>query len=522
MRHEPLPTRRAVALSAALIILLFASAYPSSARAQGDAQKPAPQETPPPPAPPRPVTVPKPVERTLKNGLRVIVIEDRDMPLVTAQLTVRNGGEVDPPALSGLADMTASLLTKGTKTRTAPQIAREIESLGGRIESGAGWDASRATVNVMSSKIDPAISILADVVRNPVFADEEIERLRQQYLDSLSVAMNDPGTLASMVAARVVFGDAPYGHPVSGTPESLQRIKREDIVDLHQRYYGPRNSMLVIGGDMKAEDAFKLAERLFGDWKDSASSTEADAKLRETRRALNAHEKASAKRQGKERRVVVVDMPSAGQAAVVLAREGISRTDPDYFKGIVTNAVLSGYSGRLNQEIRIKRGLSYGARSSLDVRRDTGPFTAGAQTKNPSGAEVASLLVGELEKLASAPVGDAELTPRKAVLIGGFGRSLETTDGLVSQISSLALYGLSLDEINRFIGNVQSVTAADIQKFSGARLSSHDANIIIVGDAKAFLEPLRAQFKEVEVIPAEEVDLNTGALRKSGEPASKK
>lgn len=522
MRYEPLKIRRTASFSAALIILLVAALHAPAAVAQGDAQKPAPQETPPPPAAPRSVSIPKPVERTMKNGLRVIVIEDRDMPLVTAQMTVKNGGEIDPPALSGLADMTASLLTKGTKTRTAPQIAREIESLGGRLDSGAGWDASRATVNVMSSKIEPAMAILADVVRNPVFAGEEIERLRQQYLDSLSVAMNDPGTLASMVASRVVFGDAAYGHPVSGTPESLQRIKRDDIVALHESYYRPGNSMLVIGGDVKAEDAFKLAERLFGDWKASASQTEADRKQREGKKNLDAQEKAKAEQKGKGRRVVVVDMPGAGQAAVVLAREGISRTDPDFFKGIVTNAILSGYSGRLNQEIRIKRGLSYGARSSLDVRRDVGPFTAGAQTKNPSGAEVASLLVGELKKLADAPVAEAELTPRKAVLIGGFGRSLETTDGLVSQISSLALYGLSLDEINRFIGNVQSVTAADVQKFSGARLGSQDASIIIVGDAKEFIGPLREQFKEVEVIPASEIDLNTGALRKSGDGASKK
>nr|MDQ3803257.1 insulinase family protein [Acidobacteriota bacterium] len=221
-------------------------------------------------------------------------------------------------------------------------------------------------------------------------------------------------------------------------------------------------------------------------------------------------------------RVVVVDMPGAGQAAVVLARPGISRTDPAYFSGIVTNAVLSGYSGRLNQEIRIKRGLSYGARSQLDVRREAGPFVASAQTKNPSGAEVASLLLGEVGRLGNEPVLDAELTPRKAVLIGGFGRSLETTEGLVNQIASLALYGLSLDEINNYIRNVQAVTAAEIRQFAGSRLGATDASIIIVGDAKEFLEPLRKQFKTVEVIPLSELDLNTAALRKSADGAMKK
>ncbi len=464
---------------------------------------PAPQETPPPPAAPRSVTVPKPVEHTLKNGLRVIVIEDHDMPLVSAQLLVKNGGEVDPAHLSGLADMTASLLTKGTSTRTAPQIAEQIEVLGGTINSGAGWDASRASINVMSAKFEPALVILADVVRNPVFDAEEIERLRQQYLDGLSVSMNDPGTLAGFVASRVVFGDAAYGHPLSGTTKSLAEIKRDDIAALHAKIYRPDNAVLLVGGNIKASDAFKLAEKFFGDWAKPAAAMPGRGQIG---KMVQKSEKA---------RVVVVDMPDAGQAAVVLARTGISRNDPDYFRGIVTNAVLSGYSGRLNQEIRIKRGLSYGARSSLDTRREAGPFVASAQTKNPSGAEVAALLVGELGRLSSEPVNDTELVPRKAVLIGGFGRALETTDGLVGQIAALALHGLNLNEINNYIRNVQSITPADVQKFAAARLDSKNANIIIVGNAKEFLTDLRKRYPGVEVIAFADLDLNNASLKKS-------
>ena len=469
----------------------------------------AQQETPPAPAAPRSVTIPKPTEKTLKNGLRVIVIEDHDVPLVSAGVVVKNGGEVDPADLSGLAELTASLLTKGTKTRTAPEIAQQIEALGGTIESGAGWDASRAFINVMSGKIDPAMSILADVVRNPVFQGEEVERLRQQYLDNLSVTLGQPGSLASFVAARIVFGDAAYGHPIAGTPESLARIKQADIAGFHAKYYRPDNAVLVMGGSIKAADAFKLAERLFGDWSKPAAALPARGQVGKMEQA------------DEKQRVVVIDMPDAGQAAVVLARTGISRTDPDYFRGIVTNSILSGYSGRLNQEIRIKRGLSYGARSSLDVRRETGPFVASAQTKNPSGAEVASLLLSELGRLSTEPVADTELTPRKAVLIGGFGRNLETTDGLALQVASLALYGLSLDEINNYIRNVQAVTAADVQKFAGSRLPTKNANIIIVGNAKDFIEPLRKQFSNVEVIPLTELDLNSAALRKSTTRAAK-
>src|SRR3712207_1979864 len=154
--------------------------------------------------------------------------------------------------------------------------------------------------------------------------------------------MNSPGTLASWVASRVVFGDSPYGHPVSGTAESIERIKRGDVAALHARYYRPDNAVLVIGGDIKAEDAFKLAEKSFGDWAKPSTALDASAKA------------AAAADAAAKQRIVVVDMPGAGQAAVVFARRGIARTDPDFFSGIVANSVLSGYSGRLNQEIRIK------------------------------------------------------------------------------------------------------------------------------------------------------------------------
>jgi zinc protease len=462
------------------------------------------QETPPAPAPPRSVTIPKPLEKTLANGLRIIVVESANMPLVTSALMLKSGGEVDPDNLAGVADMTADLLTKGTKTRTAPEIAEAIEALGGELTSGAAWDSSIVTVNVMSSKISTAMEILADVVRNPTFKDEEIDRLREQNLDSLRVALRQPGSLAAYVSSRVVFGNEAYGHPLSGTPESLAAIKRENIVSLHGTYYRPDNAVLVFTGDIKAADAFKLGERLFGDW--SKPSTALPNTAPQT---ANGSVNAKA-------RVVVVDMPEAGQAAVVVARRGIRRADPDYFRGIVSNSVLGGgYSARLNQEIRIKRGLSYGANSSLSSRRDVGSFSASTQTKNESGAEVAALIMGELTRLANEPVLEAELTPRKAVLTGNFGRNLETTGGLATQVANLALYGLSLDEINNYIKNVQAVSAADVQKFAATRIDAKGANVIVVGNAKVFLADLQKQFPNVEVIPIATLDLNSASLRKT-------
>ena len=462
----------------------------------------APQATPPPPAAPRTVQFPRPVEKTLSNGLRVVVVQRPEMPLVSAQLLIKSGGEVDPADLSGTADMTAALLTRGTTTRSATQIAESIEALGGFIGSGGRWDSSLISIDVMSSRIEAAMAIFADVVRNPAFKEEEIERLRKQYLNNLRVSLGQPGTVARFAAARVVYRDTPYGHPLSGTPESLPRIKRDDIIRLHGMFYRPDNAILVIGGDIEPESGFSLAEKRFGDWQKPATEL---PRLSVTTPASDA----------KNRRIVVIDMPDAGQAAVLAARSAINRGSPDYFRGIVSNAILSGYSGRLNWEIRVKRGLSYGAGSSLDTRRWAGSFSATAQTKNESGAEVASLTLAEIGRLASGDLPDSELTTRKASLNGGFARGLETTGGLVGQVSSLAIYGVSFDQINQFIGKVQAVKPEEVKAFAATHLNADTTSLIVVGDAKKFLPELQKTFPQVEVIPVGELDLNSATLRRS-------
>jgi zinc protease len=458
------------------------------------------QEQPPAPSAPREARVPQPVEKTLPNGLRVIVVEKHDVPLVAARLMVMSGGEADAAGLAGLAQATAGLLTKGTRTRSAEQIANGVAALGATLQAEAAWDSSNVDVSVMSTKLSQAFEYMADVVRHPTFAAEEIERARQQNLDALSVEMQSPRSLAAFVATKVLFEETPYGHYIGGTPESLKKIARADIVRFYDRYYRPDNAVLIIGGDVKPAAAFALAETRLGGWpKPSTPKPASDPQ----------------KLEKKTPRVVVVDMPDAGQASVVVTLPAMRRVDPAYHSALVTNSVLGGgYSSRLNQEIRIKRGLSYGAGSAFRLRRDAGSFVARAETKNESADEVADLLMEELAKLGTTDIADVELTPRKAVLIGEFGRSLETSAGLVDSLSELALYGLPLDEINRYIGSVQKVTAADVRSFAAGRLAGAGASVVIVGDAKKFLDALKPKYPNIEVIPIGELDLNTAKLRK--------
>ena len=457
-------------------------------------------DTPPPPSATHEVRFSQPKETKLANGLRVVVVERPGLPLLAAELLVRNGAEVDPKDLAGTASMTGSLLTKGTESMTAPQIASAIESLGGTIDSGAHWEGSRATIVVMSDKAEPALKILSDVVLHPTFKQEEIDRLKNQQLDGLRVALRQPGALSQFVISRALFGDAPYGHSHTGTMESIQAIKRDDIVKLYRTYYVPENAALILSGNLTLEQGRKYAEQFFGEWKGSLPTPPVPPSgTAKEWKPMN----------------LVIDMPEAGQAAVSVARPGVKRSSPDYYAGIVANASLgSGFVSRLNREIRIKRGLSYGARSSLEARRDVGPFIATAQTKNESAAEVAKLMQTELKRLKTEPVQGDELKSRQAVLIGAYARSLETNGGYVGKVSAMITNDLPLDTLNKFIPSVNAITSADVAAFADKYFET-PLSLIIVGKATDFIEPLKKDFADVKVIPVPELDLNRAELTKA-------
>jgi len=452
------------------------------------------------PAAPHEITFVEPKEARLENGLRVIVAERPGLPLLAAELLVRNGAEVDPDGRAGAASMTGSLLTKGTDKMTAPQIASAIESLGGSIDSGARWDGSSANIVVMSDKAEPALAILADVVLHPAFKQEEIDRLKNQTLDGLRVVLQQPGALSRYVTDVVVYGSSEYGHAASGTMETVKAITRDDLVQLYQAYYRPENATLILAGDVTLEQGKKFAQQFFGDWKAGAPVTKESTPPATT---------------DWKPENIIVDMPEAGQASVTVAKPALKRSSPDYYAGLVANAALgTGFVSRLNREIRIKRGLSYGARSALDSRRGGGAFIASAQTKNPSAAEVAGLLQSELKRLGTEPVQGDELKSRQAVLTGAYARNLETNRGLVAQITSLVTYDRPLDTVNKFIPTINAITAADVSAFA-TKYFSTPPSLIIVGKGSEFLEALKKDFPEVRVIPQADLDLNRADLLKA-------
>jgi zinc protease len=460
---------------------------------------PAKRQNPPPIGAPVQPVLPRPVERTLANGLRVIVARSSDLPLVTADLTIKTGAWADPPGLAGAAGMTADMLTEGTRTRSAREVARQVEALGATLESGSSLEASSVTLNAMTDKLAAGLPIMADVTKNPAFAPEELDRQRQLALDGFSVAYQEPGQVAGYAAAPVIFAGTPFGHVPGGTPDSLPKLKPADLAAIHREWFRPDNAILVFTGDITPERAFTLAQQAFGDWARPASPLPAAP-------AIVANPMA---------RAIAIDLPGTGQASVNVLKPGIRRSDPAYYTGMVANTVLGGgYSARLNEEIRIKRGLSYGASSRLSANRTTGSFRASAQTKNESAPQVLDLIQAEMKKLAAAPPTAEELKARKSVLVGSYGRELATTGGLADILGNLALYGVPLDEITRYTAKVEAVTPSEVQGFAGRVLSPEGASVIVAGDAKAFSGPLKAKLPNLEVIPVDQLDLDSPTLRK--------
>ncbi len=446
----------------------------------------------------REIKLPVPVEKTLANGLRVIVVERAALPILSAQLVIKSGGEVDPANGAGSMEMLATLLMRGAGKRSAPQIAQAIEALGGSIETGAGWDATAAKLTIMAAQAAAGLEILGEVVRRPTLATAEVERLRAETLDELRVKMEEPGMLAKAAAARVIFGGGPYGHMLSGTPKSVARLSRGQLATLHGTYFRPDNAVLVFAGSLTAEQGFAWAEKFFGDWKNPGAplpplaAAEVPAKPR----------------------VVVIDMPKAGQAAVLVGKAAIARKAGDYFAGTVASAVLGGgYSARLNAEIRVKRGLTYGASSDLGARRLGGAFVAAAQTKNSAGPEVATLMRAELDRLAAEPVSAEELTPRTSTLTGEYGRSLETNDGLASRLAGWAVLDVPLGALQSFIPDVLAVQADGVQKFAAEHLRGEGTSVVIAGQAESLRAALGEAFKDAEIIPQGALDLDAVSLR---------
>ena len=464
--------------------------------------EPAPEAervAPPPPGPEIVPPVPAPHVQRLPNGLSVVTVENHALPLVTATLAATGGSSADPEGRAGTAALTAAVMTEGTASRSAAEIDAAVEALGTSLGSDAGWDGARLGLTVRTANIDAALAIVADVARNPALSEEELDRQRAIAIDAVAVSMSDPGDVAGLAAMRALYGNTGfYGHPAGGTATSLRAITRDDLRRAYRLTWVPAHSTLILSGDITPARARSLALRHFGGWR--------GAPIPPIDRGQT--------QPGPRNDIIVVDMPGSGQAAVAVARNTLNRRDPRYYRALVANAVLGGgYSARLNQEIRIRRGLSYGSGSGIEARRGTGPFLTTTQTRNDAAAQVLGLVLAEMRRLGAEPIPVAELTARRASLTGDFGRDTETTAGTAALIAGYVMRGLGPDELARYLPGVLAVTPAEAQAAAAELLAPEGSTIVIVGQASLFLDALRREHANVTVIPLAELNLDRPALR---------
>jgi len=461
-----------------------------------DAQT-TPKTAPPPPAAPRPYEFPRAVSRTLPNGLRVSVIEDRRLPLVAASLQVLAGHAYAPPAKAGLASLTAALLREGTKTRSSQEIARAVDGAGGQLNATAGNDVATVSMEFMKSKSELGFELMADIVQNPVFAEEEIARQQQQILSSLTVQYASAQYLVGVAAARAILGAHPYAYPGDGTPDTVGGLKRQDLVEFYEKHYAPNRAWLVITGDLSVEEAFARAEKWFGGWNRKGPEDE----------PLPAAPPPRAQ-------VLIIDMPTENQTQIAVGHAGVARNHPDYIPLQLGNQIFGGsFNSRLNMKLRANEGLTYGASSYFEPSRFAGIFEASTFTRTEKTADAIRMLVDLLKEYRENPATDEEFEEAKAYLSGSFAIATETASSVASRVLAAEVNGLGSDYWPRYRERLEKLTRAEVEAAVRRFLQPERVTITAVGNAQAFVKALEA-YGPVRVIAVSDLDLTAPELVK--------
>ncbi|MBI5083780.1 MAG: insulinase family protein [Acidobacteria bacterium] len=455
------------------------------------------KQAPPAPGAPRPFEFPKAAFRTLANGLRVYVVEDHRLPLVSASLQILAGNAVVPPEKSGLASMTAGLLREGTSTKTSQQLSKLIDTAGGSLSASAGDDVATIGMSFMKSYAGLGMELMADIARNPAFAQEEIDRQMRQAQSGLAVQYADAQYLAPIAASRAILGTHPYAYPGDGTPQTLRNIKRDDIVAFYKANYTPGRGWMAIAGDVTAEEGFALAEKYFGSWKGAAA---ADAKLPAPPAA--------------KPQVLIVDMANAVQTQIVVGHLGVPRNHPDYIALTMANQIFGGsFNSRLNMKLRANEGLTYGASSAFEPNRQAGTFQCSTFTRTEKTAEAIRFIVDLLKEFKQNPATEAEFNEAKAYMIGKFGLDNETAGAVAARTLAMAVYGLPEDYYLNYRRTVQAITRQQVGEAVQRFLQPERLAIVAVGNSKEFAKALES-YGPVRVIKSDDIDLVAANLEK--------
>lgn len=425
----------------------------------------------------KPLTIPAMTERTLPNGMHLVVIPHTELPVIDATLVIRAGSEADPAGKAGLATLTADLLDEGAGTLDALGIADQTDYLAVRLRTGAGFDMSQISLHATRAVLDSAFALMADVALRPTFAEKEFARLKAERLTSLLQEQDRGPAIADRVFAAIVYGTGhPYGRSTAGTRETISSVTRADAVAFWQKWYQPANATLVIAGDIQPDEAEALAVSVFGAWTGSAAQAV----------SIPAAPAPSATT------IYIVDKPGAPQSSFRIGSVGAARSTPDYYPIQVMNTALGGsFTSRLNQNLRETKGYTYGASSGFTMRRESGPFTARAEVVREKSDSALIEFMAELNNIRdSVPADEVERT--KSFLTLGYAGRFETPSQIASQVANLVPFGLPPSTLGEFESGINGVTDANVKRVAARYIDPTKLAIVIVGDRAAIEAPIRA------------------------------
>lgn len=431
----------------------------------------------------KPMKLPLPFETTLPNGLKVVILEDKRVPLVSYSLAFRTGNANNPADLPGLTLFMAGLLNEGTDSRTSKQIADEIARIGATVGANATSDYTTVSASSLSKFSEEALRLLADVALHPSFPQNEIDIAKQNTKQGLLQQRAKPSFLANERLARTLFGTHPYS-VISTTPEAIDSMTRERLLSFHRQAFIPNNAVLFVVGDVMRADVLKEISTLFGDWqRGTALSSSFPQPPTRTSRAI-----------------YLVDRPASQQSTIVIADLAIKTSSPDYYAMEVLHTILGGsFSPRLDSNLRENKGYTYGARTDLDVRRDVGTFRSISDVRTEVTGPALKEFFYELDRIRTEPVPEQELSDNKAFITGVLPIILETQEGLIGQLINIKMYDLPADYLQTYSAKINAVTAADVQRVAQKYLQTDRSAIVIVGDANAIMAQIKPYAETVEI-----------------------
>ena len=422
----------------------------------------------------------------LDNGLTVWLVPLAGRALVNVHLVIDGGAAAEDEKNGGIASLTAQLLVTGTRRLDATGFAEATERLGLEIGSESSWDSARASFGALSEQLEPALALLAEMIREPRLEEREFERLKAERLADIMQARADPGRLADEMFLRSLYAEGvPYRRPAAGGPDTVAKLTVDDARAHHGTHYAPGSSHLIIAGAFEPHAALRAASEQLGTWMGRGPG----------HRAVEPTSWGG-------RRVVVVDRPESVQSELRVGQVGIDRHDPRFFRALVMSTILGGmFWSRLNRRLREELGYTYGARAGFDPRRSAGPFLASAAVQTEVTVAAIRELLTLLDQLREARPQDQELREAKDFLVGVFPLRFESTGGVASAIEPLAVYGLADDYWQTYRGHIEAVSADDVQGAAAELIQPNQLVILLSGDAARLQKELgEAKFGPVEAV----------------------